>query len=263
MKPALKFCLFLLIGLLIACKTSSPPQDRITLTVSAAANLNEVFPQIRERWQEETGHSIAFNFGSTGQLAQQIERGAPIDLFAAANRHVIEDLDRKGLIESETKALYAIGQIILWQRPESALEITTLEDLLKPEIQRIALANPDHAPYGVAAREALQTLGLWDILQPKLIYGENVRQAQYYAETGNVDVAITALSLSIGKPGQWVLIPADLHQPLEQMLALPKNAPHPQEAREFASFIKGEQGRVLMEQYGFTMPEESEVRSQD
>ncbi|WP_017303601.1 molybdate ABC transporter substrate-binding protein [Spirulina subsalsa] len=254
MKPALKFFLFLLIGLFIACGTSSPSPDRITLTVSAAANLNEVFPQISERWQEETGHSIAFNFGSTGQLVQQIERGAPVDLFAAANRQAIEDLDQKGLIASDTKALYAIGRIILWQRPESAVEIQTLEDLLKPEIQRIAIANPDHAPYGVAAREALQTVGLWEILQPKLIYGENIRQAQYYAETGNVDVAITALSLSIGKSGQWVLIPADLHQPLEQMLAVPKNAPHPQAAQEFANFINGEQGRGLMEKYGFVLP---------
>lgn len=267
-----RFWGFALIALLAACGvstvnqpslrpgvTSSSGAERITLTVSAAADLNYVFPEIGKLWEEETGHTVSFNLGSTGQLAQQIERGAPVDLFAAANKKFVEDLDEKGLVFADTKALYGVGRLTLWQRDDSTFEITNIRDLTKSEVQRVAIANPDHAPYGVAAREALQTAGIWDEIQPKLVLGENIRQTQQYAETGNVDVAIVALSISVNQPGRWTLIPADLHQPLEQMLAVPKNAPHPDMAKQFAAFINGEQGRLLMQKYGFVLPGEELV----
>ncbi|WP_263971222.1 molybdate ABC transporter substrate-binding protein [Leptolyngbya sp. PCC 6406] len=231
----------------------------MTLTVSAAADLNYVFPEIGKLWAQETGHTVMFNLGSTGQLAQQIERGAPVDLFAAANKKFVEDLDAKGLVLSETKALYGVGRLTLWQREDSVLAINDIKDLTKPEVKRVAIANPDHAPYGVAAREALQSAGIWDELQPKLILGENIKQTQQYAETGNVDVAIAALSISVEKPGKWMLLPAELHNPLEQMLAVPKSASHPEEAQQFAAFINGEKGRPLMQKYGFVLPGEESV----
>jgi molybdate transport system substrate-binding protein len=266
------FLVFALVGLLAACSvstvnqpspspgaTSSPASAPVTLTVSAAADLNYVFPELGKLWKQETGNQVTFNFGSTGQLAQQIERGAPVDIFAAANKKFVEDLDKKGLMRSETKALYGVGRITLWQKGGSNLEIKDITDLAKPEVQRVAIANPDHAPYGTAAREALQSVGLWDAIQPKLVLGENVKQTQQYAETGNVDVAIVALSISVNKPGKWTLIPSDLHKPLEQMLALPKNAPHPEAAKQFATFINGERGRPLMRKYGFVLPGERPV----
>jgi molybdate transport system substrate-binding protein len=266
------FLVFALVGLLTACgvstvnqpslspgATSSPASAPVTLTVSAAADLNYVFPELGKLWQQETGNQVTFNFGSTGQLAQQIERGAPVDVFAAANKKFVEDLDKKGLMRSETKALYGVGRITLWQKEGSNLEIKDIKDLAKPEVQRVAIANPDHAPYGIAAREALQSVGLWDAIQPKLVLGENVKQTQQYAETGNVDVAIVALSISVNKPGKWTLISSDLHKPLEQMLALPKNAPHPEAAKQFATFINGEKGRPLMRKYGFVLPGEKPI----
>ncbi|XFA73417.1 molybdate ABC transporter substrate-binding protein [Thermosynechococcaceae cyanobacterium Okahandja] len=240
-------------------ETATAPAEIITLTVSAAADLNYVFPEIGKLWEQETGHRVTFNLGSTGQLAQQIERGAPVDLFAAANKKFVEDLDQKGLVHSDTKALYGVGRLTLWQREGGAHEIQDIKDLMKPEIQRVAIANPDHAPYGVAAREALQSAGIWEEIQPKLILGENIKQTQQYAETGNVDVAIAALSISVEKPGKWVLVPAELHKPLEQMLAVPKSAAHPEEAKQFAAFINGEQGRPLMRKYGFILPGEEPV----
>jgi len=263
---------FALIGLLAACEvstvsqlssspgaTSSPGARPVSLTVSAAADLNYVFPEIGKLWEQETGNQIAFNFGSTGQLAQQIERGAPVDLFAAANKKFVEELEEKGLLLSNTKALYGIGRLTLWQREDSTLEIKDIKDLTKPEIRRVAIANPDHAPYGVAAREALQSVGIWDEIQPKLVFGENIKQTQQYAETGNVDIAIAALSISVGKPGKWVLVSADLHKPLEQMLAVPKSASYPEVAKQFAAFINGEKGRPLMQKYGFVLPGEEPV----
>jgi len=252
-------------GLLAAWSLSfpSPPPTTsvaapapVTLTVSAAADLSYAFPEIGHRWEQETGHKVVFNFGSTGQLAQQIERGAPVDVFAAANQSFIEQLDQAGLVFSDTKAVYGVGRLTLWQRQGSPVVIHDLKDLLKPEVRRVAIANPDHAPYGTAAREALQAAGLWEALQPKLVLGENVKQTQQYAETGNVEVALVALSISVDKPGQWTLVPEALHKPLEQMLVVPKNAPHPEAARHFAAFVNSEQGRPIMRKYGFMLPGE-------
>jgi molybdate transport system substrate-binding protein len=258
-----------LVGLLTACSVATVERsssssvtstaEPITLTVSAAADLNYVFPEIGKLWEQETGHRVTFNLGSTGQLAQQIERGAPVDLFAAANKKFVEDLDEKGLVHSDTKELYGVGRLTLWQPEEGTHEIQDINDLMKPEIKRVAIANPDHAPYGVAAREALQSAGIWEDIQPKLILGENIKQTQQYAQTGNVDVAIAALSISVEKPGKWVLVPEELHNPLEQMLAVPQSALHPKEAKQFAAFINGEKGRPLMRKYGFVLPGEEPV----
>ncbi|MGF1517366.1 MAG: molybdate ABC transporter substrate-binding protein [Nodosilinea sp.] len=272
MKTRRWFLGLIVVGMLSACSmaavlpparhpinSSTPTADPILLTVSAAADLDSAFPEIGKLWEQETGNTASFNLGSTGQLAQQIERGAPVDLFAAANKSFVAQLDQAGLLFSDTKALYGVGRLTIWQREDSTVVVKDLKDLLKPEVQRLAIANPDHAPYGVAAREALQSAGLWEALQPKLVLGENVKQTQQYAETGNVDVALVALSISIDKPGQWTLVPEALHSPLEQMLAVPKNAPHPEAARHFAAFINGEQGRPIMQKYGFILPGEQPI----
>lgn len=238
----------------------------VTLTVSAAADLTYAFGEIGKQFEAETGNKVVFNFGSTGQLAQQIEQGAPVDLFAAANVSYVDDLEQKGLVLPETKQLYARGRITLWTRTDSPQQITKVEDLTRPEITRIAIANPDHAPYGVAAREAMQTAGVWEAVQPKLVLGENVRQTLQYAETGNVDAAIVALSLSVpaaasaGQPGRWTLIPEDLHAPIDQALAVIRGTQHEAAARAFAAFVNGSQGRLIMRKYGFVLPGEEPVR---
>lgn len=254
-------------GLLLpGCQPLPPTQKPVTITVSAAADLTYAFTEIGRQFEAETGHKVVFNFGSTGQLSQQIEQGAPVDLFAAANVSYIEELERKGLILPGTRQLYARGRITLWTRADSPLQITRVEDLVRPEIMRIAIANPDHAPYGVAAREAMQTAGVWGAVQPKLVFGENVRQTLQYAETGNVDVAIVALSLSVpaaaaeGGAGRWVLIPDELHQPIDQALAVIKGTQHEAASRAFAAFINGPQGRPVMRKYGFILPGEEPVK---
>ncbi len=178
------------------------------LTVSAAADLTYAFQEIGEAFEAETGNTIVFNFGSTGQLAQQIEQGAPVDLFAAANVSFIEDLERQGLILAGTKQLYARGRLTLWLRADSPLEVSRIEDLTQPGIRRIAIANPDHAPYGGGAAGAAGSRRVGG-RAARLVLGENIRQTLQYAETGNVDVAIAALSLSVpaaaagGEEGRW------------------------------------------------------------
>jgi molybdate transport system substrate-binding protein len=142
----------------------------------------------------------------------------------------------------------------MWIVTGSPLQIEKLEDLARPEVQRIAIANPDHAPYGQAARDALTTAGLWQTVQPKLVYADNVRQTLQFAETGNVEVAILALSLSVNSSGRWVLIPEELHKPIDQGLGIIKGTQQEQAARAFSEFVNGAKGREIMKKFGFTFP---------
>ncbi len=238
---------------LTACISSDSTPTPEPLIVSAASSLNLAFEEIGTRYEQETGQVIVFNFGSTGQLAQQIDQGAPVDLFAAANVSFIEYLAANNRILSNTIQIYGQGRITLWTQTDAPFTVTTIDDLLSPNIQRIALANPMHAPYGIAAREALQTAGVWETLQPKLVLAENVRQTLQFAETGNVDVAIVALSLSLTSDGRWELIPAMLHVPIDQALAIVADSPHQDQARQFAAFIGSPSGRSIMRKYGFLL----------
>ena len=250
-RKAFALCLALLIA---SCQGGPAPLP--TLTVSAAADLVYAFTELGQAFEQETGIPVVFNFGSTGQLAQQIEQGAPVDLFAAANVSFVEDLAQQGRVLPDTVSLYGRGRITLWTRADSPLSIDSIEDLAQIAVQRIAIANPDHAPYGMAAREALQSAGLWETVQPKLIQGENVRQTLQYAETGNVDVAIVALSLSLQEEGRWTLIPEELHAPIDQALAVVTDSRQQAAARALADFINGPAGRPIMRRYGFVLPGE-------
>ena len=253
--------LLLLVSLIAGACTAR--KEAVVLTVSAAADLIYAFQEIGPLFEKQSGVTVAFNFGSTGQLTQQIEAGAPVDVFAAANLSYLDDLERRGLILPETKVFYARGRLILWRRADAPAGIERIEDLRSPSVRRIAIANPEHAPYGVAAREALQAAGLWDALQPKLVMAENVRQTLQYAETGNVDVALVALSLVIAgasgsqpPEGRWFLVPERLHRPLDQALAVIRGSAHEREARAFAAFVNGAQGRQILRKYGFTRQED-------
>ena len=239
-----------------AITETSPPVSDVTLTVSAAADLIPAFTEIGALFTQQTGIQVEFNFGSTGQLTQQILQGAPVDMFAAANQSFIQLLEDEGRIIPDTRAIYAVGRITLWTRSDSTLVFTSIEDLLNPAIGRIAIGNPEHAPYGVAGKEALQSAGLWDELQDKLVFGENIAQTLQFADSGNVDVAIVALSLSVQSEGKWVLLPEDLHNPLVQALAVIDNTPHEAQARAFALFVNGDIGHPIMRRYGFVLPGE-------
>lgn len=238
------------------CRTDEPKDQVSTLVVAAASDLMIAFEVIGRLFEKETGARVSFNFGSTGQLAQQIEQGAPVDLFAAANVAFVEELEQKGMVLAGTKQLYAQGRIAIWTRSDGRVKPNRIEDLVDPGIRRIAIANPDHAPYGIAAREALISAGVWEKVKDKLVFGENVRQTLQFAETGNVEVAIVALSLSVGSEGHWALIPAELHKPLNQALAVIKGSRNEALAQRFAEFLNGPKGRPVMRQYGFVLPGE-------
>ncbi len=255
----------LLVGLSTACGMQSTAEvlpttssESTALTIAAAADLTPAFLEIGQLFEEQTGIKVDFNMGSTGQLAQQIERGAPFDLFYAANQSFIEDLDAQGLVIADTMEVYAQGRITLWTRADSPLRPQQIEDLVQPEYARIAIANPEHAPYGQAAKEALEKAGIWETVKPRLVFGENIAQTLTIADTGNVDVAIVALSLSVQGTGNWELIPAELHpeNPLMQMAAAITGTPREAEARAFIDFANGPTGHEIMKKYGFILPGE-------
>jgi len=248
--------LLLALACVTACKDKTPATTTTTashgeLTVAAASDLTPVFEELGRAFESATKTKVVFVFGSTGMLTRQIENGAPFDLFAAANVSYIDELEQKGLIIPDSKAVYARGRITLWTANESPVRFQGIEDLARPEIQRIAIANPDHAPYGLAAKQALQNAGVWDRVQPKLVYGDNIRQALQYAQTGNVEVAIVSLTLSINSNGRWTLIPEELHQPIDQGLAIMKSTRNEPAARAFITFLSSPQGKAIMKKYGF------------
>ncbi len=258
------FVIWLLLAssIVLASCRSTPDTQPNELHVAAASDLTLAFEEIGKEFEAVNKTKVIFSFGSTGLLTRQIENGAPMDVFAAASVDFIDQLDQKGLVIPGTKAIYARGRIILWTTKERNLVIEDIKDLTRAEVQRIAIANPDHAPYGVAAREALQSAGIWEAVQPKLVYGENIRQTLQFAETGNVEVAIVALSLAQQGTGQWTLVPESLHRPINQALAVIKGTKNEKAARDFSSFVSGPQGQAILAKYGFEKPEKAEGSKQ-
>lgn len=258
-RPETRWALLAALLLALACATAC--KDRPTnsstsdsLTVAAASDLTPAFEEIGRAFETSSGTKVVFVFGSTGMLTRQVENGAPFDLFAAANVSYIKELDQKGLILPGSGAVYARGRITLWMPADTNLRLEGIKDLARPEVTRIAIANPDHAPYGLAARQALESAGIWELVRPKLVYGDNIRQTLQFAETGNVEVAIVALSLSVQSRGRWTLIPEELHQPIDQGLGIIKTSQKANAAGKFAGFVTGLEGRAILKKYGFTIP---------
>ena len=228
------------------------------LRVAAAADLALAFKDVGAAFEQQSGKHVDFSFGSTGLLAKQITEGAPFDVFAAANTSFVDDVVKSGACLGETRALYARGRIVLWSKDPWALpkDVSELKD---PKYAKIAIANPEHAPYGRAAREAMTKAGVWSSVQPRAVYGENVQQTLMFARSGNADVAIVALSLAVISPGNYVPIDASLHEPLDQTLVVCKGGSKgtkTNEAHAFVEFVGSESGRTIMRKYGFLLPGE-------
>jgi molybdate transport system substrate-binding protein len=245
MLKSLLFCLFLLPSALFG-------QDK-KLLIAAAADLKVAFTEIGQAFDLANGSETTFSFGSTGELTTQILNGAKFDLLAAANTGYIDTLAAHDLILPDTKKNYAQGRIVLAVNPSSGITATTLVDLTKESIKRIAIANPDHAPYGMAAKQALIAAGVWEQVKPKLVYGENIRTTLQYVQTGNAEVGIISLSLMNGSVA-YTLIDSSLHKPLTQALAVIRTTRNEPLARAFSNYLFSKAGQAVMKKYGFTLP---------
>lgn len=235
-----------LLAALASCGGSPPPGE---LLIAAAANLEPVLPRLAEEFERETGVRTILSFGSTGSLAQQVEHGAPFDLFLAADVEHVSELVNKGRIAANTQRVYTLGRLALWL--PKADGVSSLDDLRREEIRAIAVANPGFAPYGRAAVEALRNAGLFSALEAKIVYAQNVRMAQQYAAGGNADAALTALSVVPSGTGTRIEIEEELYAPIKQAGGVLSDAQRPEAARAFLDFLGSEQAGPVWAQSGY------------
>jgi molybdate transport system substrate-binding protein len=239
----------------VACRKPSGATDPIR--VAAAADLTDAFTELGQVFEAKTGQSLTFSFGSSGLLAKQIAEGAPFDVFAAANVSFVEQVVAAGACDPKTQASFARGRIVLWTRHGGVAPPEDLRSLSDERFTRIAIANPEHAPYGQAAMEALRDVGVSEAVERRLVYGENVRQTLQFAETGNAEVAIVALALVIhDRRNPWTLIDERHHRPITQALVACDRGGQRTGGAAFAAFVGSAEGRQVMRRYGFVLPGE-------
>jgi molybdate transport system substrate-binding protein len=247
-----------LVAHLSGCGSDAPPANNKQVRVHAASDLAKAFEEVAATFTARTGIEPVLTFGSSGLIARQVKEGAPIDLYASANVKFVDDVIAAGKCDAATKTMYARGRIVIWTKEGGVAPPAKLEDLADPRFASIAIASPDHAPYGKAAKEALEKVGIWATVEPRIKYGENISQTFQFAQTGNVEAAIVALSLSIvTKGGVSIAVPAELHAPIDQALVACGSGPGHANAKAFAEYVGSPEGRAIMMKYGFIMPGET------
>lgn len=229
------------------------------LRIAAASDLQAALPSLVRAFERETGRSVTVSFGSSGNFFSQIQNGAPFDVFLSADIDYPKQLESARLAEPGTLYPYATGSIVLWTRRGSGVDVQKgLETLSSAGIRRIAIANPEHAPYGRAAVAALRAVGLYDQLRAKLVLGENVSQAAQFVQSGNADAGIIPLSLArsagLSTVGQYADIPASLYPPIEQAAVIVRASRHKDTARAFLAYLKRVDVMKALADAGFGPP---------
>ncbi len=252
-----------LVGLLALTSASAMAQSGPSPVVAAANNLQFAIEELAEAFRQETGQAVRLAMGSSGNASRQIRQGAPFELFLSADEDYVLDLARDGFTRDEG-IVYAIGRLAIVTPKNSPLKADgTLEDLAAAlsdgRLSRFAIANPEHAPYGQRAVEALRNKGLWQAIEAKLVYGENVSQAAQFALSGNAQGGLIAYALALTpqarQAGAYALVPQDYHSPLRQRMALTQKAGPA--AERFYAYLQTPAARAIFRKYGFLLPGES------
>ena len=232
------------------------PAHADPLRVSAAANLQKVFTEaLLPAFTKKTGVPVVPTFGATKQLAVQIEQGAPIDVFVAADTVTPQKLLAEKLLAVGTVQPYAIGQLVVWSRKDAAHHPSKVQDLAGPAYAKIAFANPKTAPYGLAAQQVFVRTGLTAAVTPKLVQAENINQALQFAQSGNANVCLTALSLVIeDKTDPYFVVPDTLHDPITQSLGLVSRTTMTTQALQLIDYLTGPDAAKIWKRYGYTLP---------
>jgi molybdate transport system substrate-binding protein len=234
-------------------------QNACVITVAAASDLTYAMKDIAGNFEKSTSCSVRLSFGSSGNFETQIENGAPFDVFFSADIAYPRQLEAKGLAAPGSTYLYGIGKVILWVRNDSKLDVSKgLAVLRDPSINKIAIANPAHAPYGRAAEEALRKAGVYDAIKDRLVLGENISQTAEFAETGNADAGMLALSLvlspALKDKGRYYRVPDNLYSPIQQGAVVLRASKNQRGAQAFLDYVKAPAQATTLERYGFVLP---------
>ncbi|HST53383.1 MAG TPA: molybdate ABC transporter substrate-binding protein [Pyrinomonadaceae bacterium] len=253
----IKVCVALLLVLLMTltnCVKKSDESGSEEITVAAAANLTDAFGEIGRRFTTRTGIRVVNSFGATANLARQIENGAPFDVFASADVSHVDELAGKGLLTEGTRSIYARGRLVLWLPPGKDARVERVEDLAGDAVTKIAVAKPDIAPYGQAAVESLRALNVWQKVEPKVVYAENVAEAKQFAASGNADAAFIPRALVKEGEGHAIDVDESLHAPIDQAMCVVRASKKQEAARRFVQFVTGEEGQSILKSFGYSAP---------
>jgi len=236
------------------------------LRIAAAADLKFALDVLVTQYEKQTGKKIQVSYGSSGNFFAQIQNGAPFDIFMSADIDYPRKLEATGLADAGSLYKYAVGQIVIWTPADAPLDIAKLgwNALLQQSVAKIAIANPEHAPYGRAAIAALRSAGIYDQVRTKLVYGENIAQAAQFVASGNAQAGILALSLALSLPmrsGKRWEVPPNSYPPIEQAAIILKTAKHKAEAQGFLTFLKSSAAAKILDSSGFSPPAISDRRA--
>ena len=241
--------------------TVAPQARAQEITVAAAADLNYALKDLSDRFTKSTGTPVKLSFGSSGNMFSQIQNGAPFDLFFSADSSYPQKLADARQADAASLRTYAVGHLVLWVPNSSPLDPQKLKmDLLSDaKVQRVAIANPQHAPYGRAAMAALEHFGLKDKIASKLVLGENISQAAQFVQSGNAQAGLIALSLALSpamkNAGRYWELPADAYPEMQQVAAIVTASKHKPAAQAFLNYVLSPEGRAILRQYGFGTPQ--------
>ena len=233
------------------------------ITVAAAADLSAALPEIVAKYKNESGREVKLTFGASGTLTTQIRNGAPFDIFFSADEDYPKQLVDAGLADKDTLYRYAVGRLALWVPNESQLDLSELgmRALLDRTVQKISIANPQHAPYGRAAEAALRHFGIYDQVSKRLVLGENVSQAAEFVESGNAQAGLIALSHALAPTmkakGRYWTVPLDAYPTLNQAAVVLSESRNKDAALKFLQFVRSAEITSLLRGYGFSLPDEA------
>ena len=244
-----------LLGALLAAVSTVANAGEVNAAV--AANFTAPAQQLVELFQKETGHTVKLSFGSSGKFTSQIKEGAPFDVFLSADEKNPKLLEQEGLAVPDTRFVYALGKLVLWSAKPGFVDDKG-SVLSKGGYEKLAYADPKLAPYGLAAQETLQKIGLWDKVQSKLVTGESITQTYQFAATGNAELAFIALSqiTKDGKvtEGSWWIVPASMYNPIRQAAVQLSGAKDKVAAQAFLTFLKSEKAKSVIRSFGYELP---------
>jgi molybdate transport system substrate-binding protein len=249
---------FLLIGFPLLALLVCAQADEIT--VAAAADLSYALQDLANQFTAKTNTLVKLSFGASGNLFSQIKNGAPFDVFFSADTEYPRRLTKEGLLDGDSLRAYAVGHLVLWVLKSSPIDPQKLKmDLLMdPTVKRIAMANPQHAPYGRAAMAALEHFALKDKVASKLVVGENVSQAAQLVQSGNAQAGLIPLSLALSpamkEAGTYWELPSGSYPELRQVAGVVASSKHKPAAQAFLDYATSSEGRAILLRYGFVTP---------